>query len=66
MTVEGLDGLGMIEGAVHPTSPWRADDGGQLKSPLLRYRMRAASETIWSNAGWMKSANWISATGNSP
>src|SRR6266545_2614125 len=28
--------------------------------------MRAASLTIWSKAGWMKSANWISATGMSP
>ena len=28
--------------------------------------MRAASETTWSKAGWMKSANWISATGSSP
>src|SRR5215472_6165297 len=28
--------------------------------------MRAASLTSWSNAGWMKSANWISATGISP
>src|SRR5215217_41299 len=28
--------------------------------------MRAASDTIWSNAGWMKSANSISATGRSP
>ena len=32
----------------------------------IRYRIRAASETIWSNAGWMKSANWISATGSRP
>src|SRR5439155_11575913 len=28
--------------------------------------MRDASLTIWSKAGWMKSANWISATGISP
>src|SRR5215469_16653390 len=28
--------------------------------------MRAASLTSWSNAGWMKSANWISATGIRP
>ena len=28
--------------------------------------MRAASLTIWSKAGWMKSANWISATGTRP
>src|SRR5207253_1790877 len=28
--------------------------------------MRAASLTIWSKAGWMKSANWISATGMVP
>ena len=28
--------------------------------------MRAASDTIWSNAGWMKSANSISAIGSSP
>src|SRR5437588_2618223 len=39
---------------------------GKPKSPLERYRKRAASETIWSNAGWMKSANWISATGSRP
>src|SRR6266516_2677855 len=39
---------------------------GQLQSPSERYLMRAASDTIWSNAGWMKSANWISATGRRP
>src|SRR5438105_4047226 len=39
---------------------------GHDQAPLLRYRMRAASLTSWSNAGWMKSANWISATGISP
>src|ERR687891_235957 len=39
---------------------------GTSKSPLERYRSRAASDTSWSKAGWMKSANWISATGTSP
>src|SRR5438874_1562677 len=39
---------------------------GQLKSPLERYRMRAASCTIWLKAGWMKSANWISMMGSRP
>src|SRR5919108_3642522 len=39
---------------------------GTPKSPLDRYRIRDASETSWSNAGWMKSANWISATGSRP
>ena len=28
--------------------------------------MRAASLMIWFIAGWMKSANWISATGRMP
>src|SRR5712692_469788 len=39
---------------------------GTDQSPFDRYRVRAASLTIWSNAGWMKSANWISAIGMSP
>src|SRR6266511_2815258 len=39
---------------------------GSSKSPFVRYRIRAASETSWSNAGWMKSANSISATGTRP
>src|SRR5438552_14557071 len=39
---------------------------GTLKAPCDRCRMRAASETSWSKAGWMKSANWISATGRRP
>ena len=39
---------------------------GTPKPLFDRYRMRAASETIWLNAGKMKSANWISATGRSP
>src|SRR5438270_338937 len=39
---------------------------GTPKSPFERYRSRAASLTSWSNAGWMKSANWISATGSRP
>src|SRR5438132_1792610 len=39
---------------------------GTDQSPFDRYRVRAASLTIWSKAGWMKSANWISAIGISP
>src|ERR1700730_15758137 len=39
---------------------------GTDQSPFERYRVRAASLTIWSKAGWMKSANWISATGIRP
>src|SRR5229473_6282377 len=39
---------------------------GTDQSPLDLYRVRAASLTIWSKAGWMKSANWISAIGMRP
>src|ERR1700687_5911974 len=39
---------------------------GTDQSPFERYRVRAASLTIWSKAGWMKSANWISAIGMRP
>src|SRR5437016_174852 len=39
---------------------------GTDQSPFERYRVRAASLTIWSKAGWMKSANWISAMGSMP
>src|SRR5438132_1608555 len=39
---------------------------GTPQSPFDRYRVRAASLTIWSNAVWMKSANWISAMGIRP
>src|SRR5450759_1113294 len=39
---------------------------GTDQSPLDRYRVRAASLTIWSKAGWMKSANWISTIGMRP
>ena len=39
---------------------------GQLYSPPERQRIFAASLTIWSKAGKMKSANWISGTGRMP
>src|SRR3989338_9237887 len=39
---------------------------GTPHCPFDRYRMRAASCTIWSNAGVEKSANWISAIGRKP
>src|SRR5665213_2679219 len=39
---------------------------GHDQSPPVRQRIFAASPTRWSIAAWMKSANWISATGRSP
>ena len=39
---------------------------GQAYWPPERYRYFATSFTIWSNAGKMKSANWISGTGFRP
>src|SRR5512134_379303 len=39
---------------------------GAVNWPADRYRNLASSDTICSNAGKMKSANWISATGRRP
>ena len=39
---------------------------GQDSRPRVRLRRRAAWQTSWSIAGYMKPSNWISATGRKP
>ena len=66
MGEERLDGLRVIERAVDAAAV-RGADHHRHREPVVRAIAHpAASDTIWLNAGWMKSANWISATGRSP
>ena len=63
---ERLGRLRVVEPAADAAADGRAHTILAGYSPPERQRIFASSLTIWSYAGKMKSANWISGTGTRP